>query len=475
MASDLVADFAECRRGVVVAPAGCGKTHLIAESVATSVGRQLILTHTHAGVRSLLNHLKKQRVPSNLFRVCTIDGFALRYASSFPGISNWTVQHPQSDEWRVLRLAAVKTLERMSVRRVVACSYAGFFVDEYQDCTEGQHLLIQRLLAILPGRVVGDPMQAIFRRLNKDDHAHWRLVDECFDHIGELELPHRWKEKNEELGGWLLDVRKRLQQGQSIDLRSSPVKWVEAKDNSQQLAVCKGLLGTAVQSALGLQGHRNQCYRLARNLKGRFRSMETVECEDLLQWCNTLQSATGIDRARCFCDFAKACLANLPSPLTKWVEKLRDGETPRTKRNDYGRVVQALKRITESNDLRCVGEAVQAIDALDDKPVLGRGELWAEMRRAIREHAEDSTALLSESAWHLRNRSRHIGRRVDHRCLSTTLLVKGLEFDHVAILNAADHLDAEDLYVAMTRGSRSLTVISEKPVLQRSLPHFVDT
>jgi DNA helicase-2/ATP-dependent DNA helicase PcrA len=42
--------------------------------------------------------------------------------------------------------------------------------------------------------------------------------------------------------------------------------------------------------------------------------------------------------------------------------------------------------------------------------------------------------------------------------IGTTLLVKGLEYDHAVILDA-DALDAKDLYVAMTRGSKSLTII----------------
>ena len=38
------------------------------------------------------------------------------------------------------------------------------------------------------------------------------------------------------------------------------------------------------------------------------------------------------------------------------------------------------------------------------------------------------------------------------------LLVKGLEYDHAVVLDA-DSLDAKHLYVAMTRGSKSLTII----------------
>lgn len=43
--------------------------------------------------------------------------------------------------------------------------------------------------------------------------------------------------------------------------------------------------------------------------------------------------------------------------------------------------------------------------------------------------------------------------------------MKGLEYDHAVILDA-DTLDAKDLYVALTRGSKTLTIIGT----ERHLP-----
>ncbi|CAB3863729.1 hypothetical protein LMG26689_02627 [Achromobacter animicus] len=40
-------------KGYVIAPAGYGKTHLIAMAVKVATKRQLILTHTFAGVNSI--------------------------------------------------------------------------------------------------------------------------------------------------------------------------------------------------------------------------------------------------------------------------------------------------------------------------------------------------------------------------------------------------------------------------------------
>jgi hypothetical protein len=54
MSEELAIKLNHCMaKGYVIAPAGYGKTHLIALAVRASSGRQLILTHTFAGVNSI--------------------------------------------------------------------------------------------------------------------------------------------------------------------------------------------------------------------------------------------------------------------------------------------------------------------------------------------------------------------------------------------------------------------------------------
>ena len=73
-----------------------------------------------------------------------------------------------------------------------------------------------------------------------------------------------------------------------------------------------------------------------------------------------------------------------------------------------------------------------------------------------------------DTAIRAREQNRILGRPLPKRAVASTLLLKGLEADTSVILNASD-LDARDLYVAMTRGSKRLVVCSDKPVLMRSL------
>jgi len=83
----------------------------------------------------------------------------------------------------------------------------------------------------------------------------------------------------------------------------------------------------------------------------------------------------------------------------------------------------------------------------------------------LRKHAIDPQITLAEAAekYHaeFRYRGRPVGRR---KLIGTTLLVKSLEFDHAIVLDAKS-LSRKELYVAFTRGAKSLTIISSSPVL----------
>lgn len=70
----------------------------------------------------------------------------------------------------------------------------------------------------------------------------------------------------------------------------------------------------------------------------------------------------------------------------------------------------------------------------------------------------------AEATLSMRKEYRLLGRAVPRRAVGSTLLLKGLEAG-VAVTLHADGLDARNLYVAMTRGSRQLVVCSASPIL----------
>ena len=75
---------------------------------------------------------------------------------------------------------------------------------------------------------------------------------------------------------------------------------------------------------------------------------------------------------------------------------------------------------------------------------------------------------LVSADWQEREQNRLVGRPLPRRAVGSTLLLKGLEAEVAVILNAGA-LDARNLYVAMTRGSKALTICAPSPILSPGL------
>jgi hypothetical protein len=73
-----------------------------------------------------------------------------------------------------------------------------------------------------------------------------------------------------------------------------------------------------------------------------------------------------------------------------------------------------------------------------------------------------------DAAIQMREQNRLVGRPLPKRAVGSTLLLKGLEAELAVVLNAAE-LNARNLYVAMTRGSKGLIVCSRNPILKPPL------
>jgi hypothetical protein len=83
-------DLLGVRRGVVIAPAGCGKTQFLVGSVKVNPsGRVLVLTHTRAGVAAIRERLRKAGVAQQSFRVATLDAWSAWLALRFPKTSGF--------------------------------------------------------------------------------------------------------------------------------------------------------------------------------------------------------------------------------------------------------------------------------------------------------------------------------------------------------------------------------------------------
>ncbi len=482
MPNERALEFAAQSRCVVVAAAGCGKTELIAQAVAASNhSRQLILTHTHAGVRALKDRLQRRRIDPGTYSVDTISGFSLRYACSFPSLSRCRITEPGTTaDWTQIYEAAQEALRHRHVRSVLSHSYSGLFVDEYQDCTVKQHELIKLLAELLPTRIVGDPLQGIFDfSPNEDPIVDWpRDVYPFFRRLADLQTPYRWQQQNDALGRWLTAVRMQLLSGEAFTLApGGPVRFVELTDprfsQAALIRTCWTLPQNSRDSIAIIRKWPGQAHATSKMLSGHFRSMEEVECKDLLKWCERLEASSGIERATLLLEFALECTTKKPHCLDELIKLLRSGQLPGDRKlKNYPLLKDAVGRVVRLGDVSSLSGMLQVIENIPEV-TLHRRELFREMQRVMRNHSELSGDSLRSTAWKIRDRARRVGRVVDPRVVSRTTLIKGLEFDHAIIVDVDDFQDARNLYVALTRGAKSLTVMSSSRTVQRPAPDLL--
>jgi hypothetical protein len=466
-------ELAQSKRSYLIAAAGCGKTHLIAEAVAKhAAGLQLILTHTHAGIDALRRKLRALGASPSSFHLDTIAGWALRYAVSFPATSGLTVTKPKNAEWVGVYEAAAKLLSRARIHEIVRASYTGVYVDEYQDCTVEQHKLILKLADILPCRILGDPLQGIFG-FGSNVLVNWDTdIAGNFERLADLSTPWRWKQNGPpELGDWLQCAREKIQNGQPIDLMSVPpkaqVRWVCLPSNKNmqyqlQLKTCREMRNEA-GNILAVHQWEPQCNKLVNFLAPMYGNIETIECDDLMKSAEAISSSTGIDRVDAVVEFAAKCLTGVHQELGTILKVLHKG---RGQAKPYKRQIQLnlLQVVLNTNSLALVLPAIEGIKAIPGVTAYRR-ELYFAMCQSLREFATGKHDTLADAAWAVRNRTSRVGRKIRRRTIGRTLLVKGLEFDHCLLLNA-DSLRARDLYVAITRATQSLTILSGNPILK---------
>ncbi len=462
---DHVRRIADAHGCSVVLPAGCGKTELLARAVlhgSTNSAPQLVLTHTHAGVHAIRTRLRRLRVAPDTVQITTIAGWALRIASAYPTLSGLTQPTPAtSADWNAVHTGATEALASPHLRRVLAASYSGVYVDEYQDCTTGQHGLVMRLAESRPVRLFGDPLQSIFG-FGNNTVVDWDTdVTPHFPPLPVPAHPWRWAGTNPDLGAWLhAELRERLLQQLPIHLNDTPVDWRSTGHPAAQHQVCMGI-AQQPGSAVAIHQYANQCHSLAQRLAGQFTSMEELESRDLLAAASTLDQAEGAAVLLALMELAKRCIAGFPPAVGRAVGALQTARRPSPQ---FARQHPALHRsLLAAAENPSPSNLLTAMQAIEQLPgiIVYRQELWRELKRALRIQHDESPSTLRDAVLTARDRTRRYGRDVEHRSVSRTLLVKGLEYAHAIVLDA-DVLDITNLYVAMTRGSTTLIVLSNR-------------
>ena len=449
----------------ILAPAGCGKTEAIVRAVSISEGRQLILTHTNAGVASLKSRLRKFKIPYAKYSIDTIASWLLKLSAAYPKISGLTEAHPEQNEWQQVYSASMNLFQSKFIREVIQSSYSGVFIDEYQDCTIVQHNIIVCLANMLPIRILGDPLQGIFG-FHNNPLINWSSdVLPIFHPLPELHTPWRWINGNKELGNWLTKLRKSLIENEEIDLSSVPeIEWHEWSI-PQEIEIGYKALGKR-GSIVGIQMWPDDAHASAKRLGGIYQSMEEMECKRLLFWVDQFDQNEGIPLAISLINFVYECIVPedyFSEIITKLKSKDINGLLT-IQNHEMGLDFYRLVTVREISNITMIIQAILYNSQLK----IFRRELLLEMKRSIQVYCSENLPNLHDAAWNTRYRTRINGRKPEQKTISRTLLIKGLEFDHAIILNSSRLQNKMHFYVAATRGSHSLTILSPSPIIKYS-------
>ena len=125
----------------------------------------------------------------------------------------------------------------------------------------------------------------------------------------------------------------------------------------------------------------------------------------------------------------------------------------------FGALINAGVNVVDSDGSFCESILclLEGFDLRDDTQLFRR-EMFYAMRSALR-MASSKSIDLKDAIWNVQNRLRHAGRDIPKRCVGSTLLVKGLEFDHAVVIQT-DRMSRNDWYVALTRATTGLTILS---------------
>jgi len=332
-------------------------------------------------------------------------------------------------------------------------------------------LLTRRRVAprrqLLPCRILGDPLQAIFKPLHGVDALSWGDAINTFPQIGTLATPHRWKNLNPHLGEWLLFVRECIARGGRVPLNNHGVRGlsvIQTKDYTQKLTECYRILDQPQGRIAILRRFPNECQALASKLKNRCAVFEDIRLGELEKPADQLFKLTGLDRAKAVVQFAHRWLSNIPGPIKSAGERLLNGKEPKTKNAQAIAIVAKVKQVAESNTLATVDEALGQYEQC--KPTFKSFEVWKGLRKAIQAYDPNEKLTLLQTVQNQRDNLRRLGRKLPLRSIATPLLVKGLECEHTLIFDLDTIESNESLYVSLTRASTTLTLLTEKDCLE---------
>jgi len=465
-------EFVSKGKSMLIAPAGFGKTYAISECLVhlEGKGKQLILTHTHAGVASVKDKFKQRNIPTSNYSIETITSFAQKYVLSFYVGTDIPSQENSKEYYPFIIRKAIEIFKIKLIRNVISRTYHGLFVDEYQDCTTQQHELISSLSDLFPTHIFGDFLQGIFG-FNGES-----LVDlqSNTDMIGftvnkyTLNQPQRWlRGNNSNLGTDLKMIRESLIKEEEINLSQYPSIETFIIDDRDLYLPYKSYY-KEVTKLLGEENllilhpdstSINPRLKLVKQFNNRLNLIESIDDKDFYKIAKLADEITTENLVSKLKELSYKLFNK--TGLDIWFNAKGFKKKTDEEKRESVRYLESL-----INDLRKeISYCKISIFLIGVKNLQGikchRKELFWSFTRSLSDSDQNKISV-SVAMANSRNLIRRSGRRVLGRCIGTTLLTKGLEFDTVAIINAHKFECPKHLYVALTRASKRLLVFTNK-------------
>lgn len=449
----------------VIAPAGFGKTEEIVFAVKESQGRQLVLTHTRAGVAALKERFQRYNIDKENYEVTTIAAFCLKWCKAFPNSASMSRDYFEKEiDYQKVYAGATKILSHEWAIRIFLRSYDAVFVDEYQDCVSTQHELFMLLSKYVSLRIYGDPLQGIFYWVKGDPLVKWTSFD--FPIVEPLNTAWRWKNTNPQLGEILMDMRKCLLPtllGQSCKLNLKNVENAVAIINSNtwnngnfvyKLNKYKSIvyITTIEQKQNSFSLHRG----------GYFQSDETKDLSKLKARLIEVECLIGSEKALAWIDIVRTCVNSINAELKSYINKLEKGSTDFNRIKKHEDIGRCLQKLAEDGGPQATFNFLKCIH--DGGFKIYRKEFFYRIGRIYKYMLEENVSI-GEAVDLLENNNYRMEQRPKYSRLSSrTVLTKGLEFECV-IVDTFDGMDARDFYVAVTRATKMVYVLTNQSTL----------
>jgi hypothetical protein len=227
-----------------------------------------------------------------------------------------------------------------------------------------------------------------------------------------------------------------------------------ARNHRRDFEACKRARGQAGEDALVVMADAAnigaRAYIAKQLAKVGFSKIEPISCATLYSAAKKFEKEKGFNQLRATMTFIGDCMTG-----TGAVEARRQGSRKGTAQ--FGPLVDLGAALVDNPTPANRLALFDGFHGRGDSYCFRR-EMFYAMRAALLICISRPSCTLAEAIWEVQSRARHAGRIVAKRSVGSTLLVKGLEFDHAVVIHTPN-MTRKDWCIALTRASATLTLL----------------